>query len=602
MTTPRHILKTVFGYDSFRLNQESIIQNVLAGHDTLAVMPTGGGKSMCYQIPALLFPGLTIVVSPLISLMHDQIEQLQEAEINAVVLNSAIDSDTYRSNMSRVARGEVKMLYMAPETMLLPRILDFLSSVKVSCLTIDEAHCISEWGHEFRPEYRQLALARERFPEAVCIALTATATPQVRDDIRRILQFESTNEFISSFDRPNLHLEVCMRQDGLAQVLDVVERFSDGAGIVYCASRKQVEQLTGRLRAKGVSALAYHAGLDDDTRAKNQEAFRLDDVRVIVATVAFGMGINKPDVRFVVHYELPKNIESYYQQIGRAGRDGLDAYCLLLFSYADIAKIGFFIEQMSQTEQRQAAQHLQTLIRYCESAECRRGPLLAYFGETHQSDSCGYCDNCERKQLPEIDLTKAAQKFMSCVYRTGQRFGASHVADVLRGSKAQKVLDLNHDTLSTYGIGADTPKAEWLFVANMLLQYKLIVQNEHGGLVLTEEAIPVLKNEQRFRCRVSAIAQKSRSRTAAAKKSNSKKSAVDHTLHNPDLFEKLRTLRTALARKKRVPPYVIFSDKTLIAMANDVPKTDSALLDIPGVGEAKLKKYGPAFLEILKIE
>ncbi|MBN2719421.1 MAG: ATP-dependent DNA helicase RecQ, partial [Deltaproteobacteria bacterium] len=370
--TPVEILKSVFGYDSFRLNQSQIIENVLAGRNTLAIMPTGGGKSLCYQVPALIFQGLTVVVSPLISLMQDQIDQLQDAGVGAVMLNSAVDSETYRSNMSQVARGQAKLLYMAPETMLLPRILDFLSSVRVSCITIDEAHCISEWGHEFRPEYRQLATVRNRFADAVCIALTATATPRVQEDICQSLAFEKSDTFVSSFDRPNLFLEVVQRQNGLSQVLDMIERHEGQAGIVYCASRKQVDRLADQLRQKGIMALPYHAGMSDEDRARNQERFRRDDAQVIVATIAFGMGINKPDVRFVIHYELPKNIESYYQQIGRAGRDGLDADCLLLFSYADIAKVNYFIEMMAPSEQRLAKIHLNTLVRYCESAMCRR--------------------------------------------------------------------------------------------------------------------------------------------------------------------------------------------------------------------------------------
>lgn len=602
--TPQQVLKRVFGYDAFRLNQAQIVDNVIAGNDTLAIMPTGGGKSICYQIPALLFDGLTIVISPLISLMQDQIEQLQDAGVDAVVLNSAIDSDTYRNNMRLVARGQAKLLYVAPETLLLPRILDFLSTIKISCITIDEAHCISEWGHEFRPEYRQLAAVRSRFPEAVCIALTATATERVRDDIRRILAFDGNNEFLSSFDRPNLFLEIAPRQTGIGQVLHVVEKYETGAGIIYCASRKQVDKLCSQLQREGIKALPYHAGLPDETRGKNQEAFRMDEAQVIVATIAFGMGINKPDVRFVIHFELPKNIESYYQQIGRAGRDGLDAYCLLLFSYADIAKINYFMEQMNESEKRLAILQLNTLIRFCESAQCRRVPLLEYFGEIAPRDDCKTCDNCTRRHLPKVDFTEAAQKFMSCMFRTGERFGASHVADVLRGSKAQRVLDLHHDTVSTYGIGAEKSKEEWLFLSSVLLQHKIISQTEHGGLFLSAEARPILMGEKKFLCSVSPImAQKripKRAKPGAAKPRRKSGTQTDHTLHNYEMFEKLRALRLKLAKKKRVPPYVIFTDKSLIAMANQLPQTKDSLLSIPGVGDAKLKKYGTLFLQILQ--
>jgi ATP-dependent DNA helicase RecQ len=601
--TPQTVLKRVFGYDSFRLDQERIIENVLAGRDTLGIMPTGGGKSLCYQVPALMLPGVTVIISPLISLMQDQIEQLRDVGVNAVMLNSAIDSGTYRANMSQVARGEARLLYVAPETLLLPRMLDFLSSVNVSCITIDEAHCISEWGHEFRPEYRQLARVRTRFPDAVCVALTATATPRVREDIRTSLSFGAGNAFVSSFDRPNLFLEVAQRQNGLAQVLDMIDGHRGQSGIVYCASRKQVDRLAEQLCQKGIKALPYHAGMADDDRARYQEKFRMDEVDVMVATVAFGMGINKPDVRYVIHYELPKNIESYYQQIGRAGRDGLDAHCLLLFSYADIAKVNYFIEQMLSTEQAQARRHLNTLVQYCESALCRRIPLLEYFGETPKMEHCDTCDNCRRRHQAEVDLTDAARKFMSCMYRTGERFGASHIVDVLRGSKSQRLVDLGHDRVSTFGIGMEKSKAEWLFISGLLIQNRLILQTEHGGLFLSEKARPVLQGVDAFRCRVSPIMDARRD--ARRKKSKSpggvsgKKIQPDHSLKNVPVFEKLRALRTRLAKSGNVPPYVVFSDRSLIAMANGLPQTAEELLEIPGVGEAKLKKYGAVFLEVL---
>ncbi|MBN2529016.1 MAG: DNA helicase RecQ [Deltaproteobacteria bacterium] len=597
--SPLGILKNVFGYDSFRLNQAKIIENILAGRDTLAIMPTGGGKSLCYQVPALIFPGITVVISPLISLMHDQVEQLLDAGVNAVMLNSAIDAETYRVNMAQVIRKQARLLYMAPETMLQPGILDFLSQVQVSCITIDEAHCISEWGHEFRPEYRQLAKLRQRFPDAVCVALTATATPRVRDDIRQSLSFGKSDEFVSSFDRPNLFLEVVLRQKGIYQVLDMAEKHLGESGIVYCASRKQVDRVCEQLCANGVKAVPYHAGMPDDERARNQEKFRMDEVDVIVATIAFGMGINKPDVRYVVHFELPKNIESYYQQIGRAGRDGLDADCLLLFSYADIAKVNFFIEQMATSEQRLARVHLNQLVHYCESALCRRILLMAYFGESVESPHCDTCDNCRRRHQPMVDLTQAAQKFMSCMYRTGERFGASHVADVLRGSQAQKVVDLGHHRVSTFGIGAERSKEEWLFISGLLLQNKLISQNEHGGLFLTAQARPVLTGKQLFECQVSPIMENRRKRTTGM--GAAKKGVVhDHTLRNAPVFEKLRNLRTKLARERGVPPYVVFSDKTLVEMANKQPQTDTELLAVSGVGEAKLKQYGTQFLRVLQ--
>ena len=378
------ILKNTFGYDTFRPLQREVIENVLAGRDTLAVMPTGGGKSLCYQIPALLFDGLTVVVSPLISLMKDQVEQLRAFGVPALFLNSSLSPQEYQENMEYVRRGEVKLLYVAPETLLTPRILSLLAELKVDCFTIDEAHCISEWGHDFRPEYRQLVEVRQRFPEAVCLALTATATSRVRQDIRTTLKFATTNEFVASFNRENLYIEVAPKRDPIAQTIQMLERYKDQSGIIYCFSRKQVDELAAYLASKGYSVRPYHAGLEDAERRSNQEAFIRDDAQIIVATIAFGMGINKPNVRFVIHYDLPKSIESYYQEIGRAGRDGLPAHCLLLYSYADVAKLNYFIDQKEGNERRVAMQHLDAIVRYAEDERtCRRKPLLNYFGESY---------------------------------------------------------------------------------------------------------------------------------------------------------------------------------------------------------------------------
>src|SRR5688572_11725607 len=408
--TPSSILKNTFGYDTFRPLQCEVIENVMARRDTLAVMPTGGGKSLCYQIPAILSDGLTVVVSPLIALMKDQVEQLRAYGVPALFLNSSLRPQDYQENMEYVKRGEVKLLYVAPETLLTPRILSLLAGVKVDLLTIDEAHCISEWGHDFRPEYRQLVEVRKRFPEAVCLALTATATSRVRQDIRTTLKFSTTNEFIASFNRENLYIEVLRKRDPIAQTIEILEHYKDQSGIIYCFSRKQVDELAYYLASKGYSVRPYHAGLEDGERRRNQEAFIRDDAQIIVATIAFGMGINKPNVRFVIHFDLPKSIEGYYQEIGRAGRDGLPAHCLLLYSYSDAAKLNYFIDQKTGAEKRVAIQHLDAIVRYAEDeVNCRRKPLLSYFGETYADQNCGNCDNCTNKTTL-TDITIPAQK------------------------------------------------------------------------------------------------------------------------------------------------------------------------------------------------
>ena len=438
MLTPESILKSTFGYDTFKPLQREIIANVQARRDTLVIMATGGGKSLTYQVPALMFEGLTVVVSPLIALMKDQVEQLRALGVPALFINSSLAPEEYQENMDAVRRGDIKLLYVAPETLLTPRIFSLLSSLKLDLLAIDEAHCISEWGHDFRPEYRQLVDVRKKFPSAVCMALTATATPRVREDIKSTLEISHANEFQSSFNRENLFIEVMPKREPVAQTLRFLENFKDQSGIIYCFSRKQVDELAATLARYGFSVRPYHAGLEDSERKRNQEAFIRDDVQIIVATIAFGMGINKPNVRFVIHFDLPKNIESYYQEIGRAGRDGLPSHCLLLYSYGDASKIRYFIDQKEDPERSAAYQHLEAMTRYAEGSMCRRKPLLAYFGETFVSENCGTCDNCGAEQTTQVDITIPAQKFLSCVKRSGERFGAAHVVDILLGSKNEK--------------------------------------------------------------------------------------------------------------------------------------------------------------------
>ncbi|HEX2998213.1 MAG TPA: DNA helicase RecQ, partial [Anaerolineales bacterium] len=586
------ILKNTFGYDTFRPLQREVIENVLAGRDTLAIMPTGGGKSLCYQIPALLLAGLTVVVSPLISLMKDQVEQLRAFGVPALFLNSSLGPLEYQENMEYVRRGEVKLLYVAPETLLTPRILALLADIKVALLTIDEAHCISEWGHDFRPEYRQLVEVRKRFPEAVCLALTATATARVRQDIRTTLKFATTNEFIASFNRENLYIEVLPKQDPIAQTIQMLERYKDQSGIVYCFSRKQVDELASYLASRGYSVRPYHAGLEDMERRTNQEAFIRDDAQIIVATIAFGMGINKPNVRFVIHFDLPKSIENYYQEIGRAGRDGLPAHCLLLYSYADVAKINYFIEQKEGNERRVAMQHLEAVVHYAEDERiCRRKPLLNYFGESFQAENCSNCDNCTSAPTPLTDITIFAQKFLSCVKRADEKFGAGHIADILLGSENEKILRWEHNRLSTYGIGTELTKKQWMHIARQLLTLGYLDQEgEYHTLRLTGKALEALRKREP----ILGVLQETAERV---KKAGKKKSEIEY---NNALFALLRQKRKELADEAGVPPYVIFPDQTLIEMAAYYPQSIASLLTISGVGQVKLRRYGEPFLEVIQ--
>ena len=590
LLTPASILKNTFGYDSFRPLQGEVIENVMAGRDTLAVMPTGGGKSLCYQIPSLLFEGLTVVVSPLISLMKDQVEQLRAYGVPALYLNSSLAPQEYQENMEYVKRGEVRLLYVAPETLLAPRILSLLASVRVDLLTIDEAHCISEWGHDFRPEYRQLVDVRTRFPEAVCLALTATATSRVRQDIRTTLKFSTTNEFIASFDRENLYIEVVRKRDPIAQTIEMLERYKEQSGIIYCFSRKQVDELAYVLASKGCSVRPYHAGLEDSERRRNQEAFIRDDAQIIVATIAFGMGINKPNVRFVIHFDLPKSIEGYYQEIGRAGRDGLPAHCLLLYSYSDVAKLNYFIDQKTGSEKRVAVQHLDAIVRYAEDETgCRRKPLLNYFGESVSADSCSNCDNCTSSPTPLTDITIYAQKFLSCVRRADEKFGAGHIVDILLGSENEKVLRWEHNKLSTYGIGSELTKKQWMHIARQLLNMGYLNQEgEYHTLSLAPKALEALRRREK----IMGVLQEAERAKKAGKK--------DEMEYNHALFALLRQKRKEMADEAGVPPYVIFSDRTLMEMAAYYPQSMTSLLDISGVGQVKSRQYGDAFLDILR--
>ncbi len=595
------ILKTIFGYNDFRPLQKEIIDHILAKKDTLVVLPTGGGKSLCFQLPALVFDGLTIVVSPLISLMKDQVDQLQEMGVSAVCLNSSLAPDQYRHHVSLIRQNRVKLLYIAPESLVRPQILDMIDAVTVDCLAIDEAHCISAWGHDFRPEYRHLTQIRSRFPEAACAAFTATATPAVQKDIQASLGFSRDTgfkAFIGSFDRENLLIRVLFKEAPLQQTLEFLNTHKQDSGIIYCLSRKQVETLSAQLADRGFSVRPYHAGLTDEDRHRFQTEFIRDDVRIMVATIAFGMGIDKPNVRFVVHYDLPKSVENYYQEIGRAGRDGLDAECLLLFSHGDIPRLKTLVTTPDEQQNRAARFHLEDMVRFAEAEDCRKKRLLAYFGETAKYDDCGMCDNCLAAKDQVQDLTTEAQKFLSCVKRSGERFGAGHVIDVLRGAETKRIFQFRHHLLSTYGIGTDLSKKQWFYLSRQF-QSKGFVQREetYGGLTLTPAAWGVLKGETTVSGWLDL-----RHRLPQAEEAATGAESADSAIppHHPDLFERLRQKRKELADQAGVPPYAVFPDKTLMELATFFPRTEEDFLNTFGVGKTKLEKYGPAFMTLIK--
>ncbi len=581
----QRVLKRVYGYDAFRPLQADIIENVLGRRDSLAVMPTGSGKSMCFQLPALLFPGLTVVVSPLISLMEDQVMQLKQLGVPAAYLNSTLPYDGYVAITQSIKAGRTKLLYTSPETLLRPETLVMLDECRVDCLTIDEAHCISEWGHDFRPEYRQLVQVRRRLPHAACLAVTATATDRVRQDIKRNLAIDDADEYVSSFDRENLFLSAVPRDNGLAQTLEFLDKHGDESGIIYCQTRNQVDELTEQLVAHGRDALPYHAGLDYAVRRENQRRFTHDETPIIVATIAFGMGINKSNVRFVLHYDLPKDLESYYQQIGRAGRDGLPADCLLLYSLQDVQKLNFLLDSNDPTQRAAASARLQAMLAFAETDGCRRRPLLAYFGESDVPDSCGRCDNCLAGPVERVDLTIPAQKFLSCVVRTGQFFGAGHIADVLRGSRRKGILARRHEQLSTHGIGQEFSRKQWQELARQFISGGLLQQDmDHGSLKLTGQGRAVLQGETYMGAQ------------PAAERTIGRATARDY---DAALFERLRALRLELARQEDVPAFVIFSDASLRDMAVHYPQSLESLGQMHGVGAVKLERYGDAVLGVI---
>lgn len=594
MEKAQKILKDVFGYDSFRSLQSEIIQSVLNRNDTLVIMPTGGGKSICYQVPALIFEGLTIVISPLISLMKDQVEQLRQLGIDAALLNSSLSQENYRINFENVEKGKSKLLYLAPESLVKEDISKLLKTVKLACITIDEAHCISEWGHDFRKDYRQLGKIRKEFPSAVCIGLTATATPRVQEDIIKNLNMIAPKKYVASFNRDNLFLEVVSKINSDQQTIDYLKEHPDQSGIIYCFSRKQVDTLHERLSSLGFSTKPYHAGLSDEERNINQELLIRDEIQIIIATIAFGMGINKSNVRFVLHHDLPKNIESYYQEIGRGGRDGLKSDCLLLFSYSDIVKIKYFIDQKEdEVERRSANAHLNAMIKYAEAEICRRHPLINYFGENYKTENCAMCDNCLGDEKESTDITIPAQKFMSAVKRTGEIFGMNYIIDVLLGSENQKILSNGHHRLTVYGIGKSIDKKQWQMIARQLISKEYVNNdNEFGSLKLSPKSVDVLLNNEK----VFGIVREAENKIKKIKGT----STGANQPHDEILFEILRKKRKNLADLSRVPPYVIFSDKSLVEMCILYPIDESSFLNISGVGQRKYESYGMEFIPLIK--
>lgn len=638
------VLKSVFGYDSFRPLQKEVISNVLAGKDTLAIMPTGGGKSLCYEIPALIFDGLTVVVSPLISLMQDQVASLNSNGVNAVFLNSTVNWDDYVDSMNSIRRGETKIVYMAPESLMTPKITDLLHDprVKVSCITVDEAHCVSEWGHDFRPDYLEISSLRSQFKDTVFLALTATATEHVREDIIKNLKLINPKVLISSFDRPNIFLNVIQKngRNALEQVVQCIKRHPDESGIIYCFSKKQVDTLTEQLDKLGFSVLNYHAGLLDEVRKEHQSKFIRDEVQIMVATLAFGMGIDKPNVRFVIHYDIPKSLEQYYQEIGRAGRDGLPSEALLLYSAGDIHKIRYFFDEAADRARSESL--LQGMINYASGRKCRRRELLEYFGEktdakTEKAPIGKYgccCDLCETGPAQELDMTVPCQKFMSCIIRTGSRFGAGYIIDVLLGSRDKRILENGHNRLSTWGIGRELTKIQWREVCDLLIEKELITKyGEYSVLKITNDGIYTLRNRGKimlpFNVSRSTGLRLSKEELQAEgvfipkyragaganggimfPKPESRKTGF--TLHkkNNETFADdpaaqkiqaaLKKWRKKTAQEDDVPPYIIFGDKTLNDIASKKPSAIDELYSISGLGDRKIEQYGKVILKIVE--
>jgi ATP-dependent DNA helicase RecQ len=585
-------LTTIFGYPAFRGRQQDIINTVCQDTDALVLMPTGGGKSLCYQIPALIRPGLGIVVSPLIALMQDQVQALLMLGIKAAFLNSTQSGDTQQQTMVQAQRGDLDLLYIAPERLLQPQTLDFLQSCQVNLIAIDEAHCVSSWGHDFRQDYLQLGQLAEKFPDVPRIALTATADPRTREDIVERLALRNPSIFIEGFDRPNICYSVQPKTDPRKQLQAFLAQHNGESGIVYCLSRKSVNETATWLHNQGFNALPYHAGMDGQQRQSHQEKFLNDDAVIMVATIAFGMGIDKPDVRFVAHMDLPKSVEAYYQETGRAGRDGAAADAWMIYGLQDVVRLSRMVDESPARDEHKRVERakLDALLGWCEVTTCRRNQLLSYFGE-HREHACGNCDVCLRPPVT-WDGTEAAQKALSCVYRTGQRFGAGHVIDVLRGQNREKVIKFGHDQLSTFGIGKTYSEQQWRSIFRQLVVrgFLRVDHSRFGALTLAADSRALLKGESQLLLREDVD------------KPQRRRPKNDYTLEieDEDLMDALKMLRKDLAQEQGVPPYVVFHDATLLEMVQHRPRKLSDLLEISGIGQSKLQKYGDQFLQTIK--
>jgi ATP-dependent DNA helicase RecQ len=596
MSKALEILRTVFGYNDFRGDQAAIIEHMIEGKDALVLMPTGGGKSLCFQIPALARPGIGIVVSPLIALMQDQVDALLQLGVKAAFLNSSLDSQSAWKVEQDLLKGNLDLLYVAPERLLMPRFLDFLGQTEIALFAIDEAHCVSQWGHDFRPEYVQLSVLHERFPHVPRIALTATADTPTREEIIDQLDLTAARKFTSSFDRPNIRYRIVQKNSPREQLLNFLETEHRGdAGIVYCLSRKRVEETAQWLTDKGREALPYHAGLGNVIRQKHQQRFIREEGVIIVATVAFGMGIDKPNVRFVAHLDLPKSMESYYQETGRAGRDGLPANAWLAYGLQDVISMRSMLDSSENSEQRKRLERrkLDALLGFCETAVCRREVLLNYFDEKYQAP-CNNCDNC-LEPVATWDGKIAAQMALSCVYRTGQRFGVKYLVDILMGKTTPQIERFNHDKVSTFGIGKEYSQNQWRSIYRQLVAANLLAvdMSGFGSLCLTDKSMPVLRGEETIALRNEP--------EKPAKKSKSALKRDQKLLPTPSdtLWQALKNKRLELAREQGVPPYVIFHDSSLIEIHAKKPATLGDFATISGVGESKLQRYGLIFIKVI---